>query len=465
MLQHSLDIIILAAGRGKRMCSGLPKVLHKVAGKTMLEHTFETSRNLRPNNVFVVYGNGGSDVRQAMRSLDVNWVEQEELLGTGHAVQQVLPKIVSDQVLIVYADVPLVSEQTLTRLLMQTPEGGVGILTTKLDDPTGFGRIVRDSGENIMAIVEDKDASDAERQIFEINTGIITTSAENLREWLPKLNNKNMQNEFYLTDIVSMALESQRGIVGVAAESSKEVQGVNDRWQLAMVEGYFRERMAKYLANSGVTLIDSSRFDMRCREFTIAQDVVFDVNVILEGKINIAKECYIGPNCYLRDVVLEEGVTIKANSVIEGAHVQPGAVVGPFARIRPGTTIEKNAKVGNFVEIKNSVLGESSKASHLSYLGDTTIGRDVNIGAGTITCNYDGVSKHKTHIEDGAFIGSNVSLVAPLNIGSYACVGAGSTITENVPKNSLALSRVKQRIIESWKKGFQKKKNSSLIDE
>lgn len=462
-MKKSLDIIILAAGKGKRMRSALPKVLHRVAGKTMLEHVYETSLLLNPANVYVVYGNGGSEVRHVLNYLDAHWVEQSELLGTGHAVLQALSQLSSDQVLILYGDVPLVSSQTLARLLAQTPEDGVGILTTRRQDPTGFGRIVRDSGENIVAIIEDKDASDAERQICEINTGIIATSRKNLHEWLPELGNNNTQSEFYLTDIVAMALHAQRGIVGVAADGSDEVQGVNSRWQLAMVERYFRERVAKQLSNDGVTLLDPSRFDLRSSDYCVEQDVVIDVNVILEGKIKLAKGCIIGPNCYLKDVELAEGVQIKANSVVEGATIHKEAIVGPFARIRPGSIIKNNAKVGNFVEMKNSVLGEFSKASHLSYLGDTIMGPHVNMGAGSITCNYDGVNKHKTQIDEGAFIGSNVSLVAPVTVGSYACVGAGSTITEDVAPHVLALARSKQTIIDPWDGMVEREKKKSLV--
>lgn len=447
-----LQIVILAAGKGKRMESDLPKVLHKLGGMTLLEHVIHTAEKLNPENIFVVYGNGGLTVRDELKDLPVKWVEQESQLGTGHAVQTALPYCQNDDnILVLYGDVPLISLATLQNLLNDTPHKGLGLVVTELPDPSGFGRIIRNRLGNIIAIVEHKDASPDQRKIKEINTGIINVPASHLKNWLPRLTKNNKQGEYYLTDIVAIAVADGYPVGGVLANCSEEVQGVNDRWQLATLERYYQLTQAKRLAYSGVTIRDPFRIYVRGK-VEIERDVILDVNVILEGKVSIGKNTTIGPNVLLRDVEIGENVEILANTVIEGAKIANQASIGPFARIRPDTVIQEKAKVGNFVETKKTTLGANSKASHLTYLGDAIIGSNVNIGAGTITCNYDGVNKWQTNIGDNAFIGSNASLVAPVNIGEGATIGAGSTITEDAPANQLSLGRAKQCNIPHWKR-------------
>lgn len=447
-----LNVVILAAGKGKRMMSSKPKVMHELGGIPMLERVVNTAKSLDPKNIFVVYGNGGSIVREDMDYLPVEWVEQSEQLGTGHAVLQAIPNLDDkDKVLVLYGDVPLISKETLEHLLKDTPYNGLGLMVTELEDPTGFGRIIRNEVGNIVAIVEHKDANANQLKINEINTGILTTTAKHLKKWLPALKNENKQQEYYLTDIVALAVSRGVPVGGVLIRQWEEVQGVNDRWQLAKLERYFQFSSARRLAFSGVTVRDPMRLYIR-GEVDIQQDVELDLNVILEGKVRIGSNSKIGANVMLKDVEIGEGVEILPNSMIEGAKIASGATIGPFARIRPGTTIDENAKIGNFVEVKKTHVGKSSKASHLTYLGDTHIGENVNIGAGTITCNYDGVNKFKTVIEDGAFIGSNASLVAPIKIGKNATVGAGSTVSKEAPDNELTVSRAKQTTIKGWKR-------------
>jgi bifunctional UDP-N-acetylglucosamine pyrophosphorylase/glucosamine-1-phosphate N-acetyltransferase len=448
----NLSIVILAAGNGKRMKTSLPKVLHRLAGKSLLEHVFNTAKALNPQQIFIVHGNGGDKVQQALRHLDALWVRQSEQRGTGHAVQQAIPSLAdNERVLVLYGDVPLISLETLKLLLQQTPENDLGILTAQFDNPAGFGRIIRDQTNRVMAIVEHKDANESQLQIREINTGIITTSAKNLKEWLPQLKAQNAQGEFYLTDIVALAVSEGVAVHTTAVTASEEVQGVNNLIELAKIERYYQLQQAQYLMAQGVTLQDPHRFDVR-GELDIAADTFIDVNVILEGKVVVGEGSKIGPNCFLRNVTLGKQVEILPNCVIDGATIEDHAIVGPFARMRPGTHLAPEAKVGNFVEVKNTYIGKGSKASHLSYLGDTTIGKNVNVGAGVITCNYDGVNKHKTLIEDEVFIGSNTSLVAPVKIGEGATIGAGSTITQDAPANQLTLARSKQQSIAAWER-------------
>lgn len=445
-----LCIVILAAGKGKRMMTDMPKVLHTVGGIPLLEHVVKTAKSLNPDAIHVIYGNGGVFVTDKLHHLLVHWIEQEQQLGTGHAVLQALPECQDhDQVLVLYGDVPLISARTLRQLLQETPPNGLGLIIAELDDPTGFGRIIRNEMGNIISIVEHKDASVQQRSIHEINTGILTTSARHLKNWLPRLKNKNKQREYYLTDIVALAVKDGYPVGGVLAHCQEEIQGVNDLWQLACLERYYQQMQAKRLTYSGVTIRDPSRLFVRGHT-NIESDVILDVNVILEGDVSIGKNSYVGPHVILRDVEIGENVEILANSIVEGAKIAEGCSIGPFARIRPGTIIEKKAKVGNFVEIKKTVLGENSKANHLTYLGDAVIGKEVNIGAGTITCNYDGLQKWPTCIGDKAFIGSNTSLVAPITIGDAATIGAGSTITQDAPKNQLTLGRARQCSIEGW---------------
>lgn len=452
-----LHIIILAAGKGKRMVSNIPKVMHPLGGIPLLEHVVNTALSLKPQEIHVVYGNGGSIVREALNYLPVKWIEQKKQLGTGHAVQQALPQCHDqDKILVLYGDVPLISATTLHHLLTSKPTNGLGLIVTELEDPTGFGRIIRNEMGNIIAIVEHKDAAPWQREIKEINTGILTASAKFFKTLLPRLKNKNKQKEYYLTDVVALAVAHGYPVGGVMAEHVKEVAGVNDRWQLATLERYYQQDLVKRLAYSGVTIMDPARLDIR-GPVNIDQDVIIDVNVVMEGKISIGRGTKIGPNVILKDVVIGNNVEIHAHSVIEGAHIHEECSIGPFARIRPGTEIAKKAKVGNFVEMKKTKLGVGSKANHLSYLGDAIIGKEVNVGAGTITCNYDGVNKWHTHIGDYAFIGSNTSLVAPIKIGANATIGAGSTISKDAPAGQLTLARSEQRSIKGWTSPLQRK--------
>ncbi len=447
----TLSIIILAAGKGKRMRTDLPKVLHTLAGLTLLERVVQTAQSLNPDTIYVVYGNGGQRVRSEMAHLNVEWIEQTHALGTGHAVSQVLPFLKKNQqVLILYGDVPLISKDTLQRLLNDTPKNALGLMTARLDNPTGFGRIIRDEAGHITAIVEQKDATPAQQAIGEINTGIMTTSGAHLQSWLPRLTSQNAQSEYYLTDIVAMAVTDGQPVSGITVDSPEEVRGVNNLLELAQLERIYQRQSAEAFMREGVTFLDPNRFDVR-GEVSIAPDVTIDINVVLEGTVSIGMYTTIGPNTVLRNVKVGENVRIESNCVIENAVLESGCTVGPFARIRPGTHIGEHARVGNFVEIKNTHLGAGSKAPHLSYLGDAVIGKNVNLGAGTITVNYDGANKHQTIIEDEAFIGCDSQLIAPITVGEGAYIGAGSTITTNAPPHQLTIARAKQRSIEGWK--------------
>lgn len=454
-----LKVVVLAAGKGKRMTSGLPKVMHAIGGKPMLEHVVDAAKQLSPDDIIVIYGNGGSQVRQDLDYLNVTWVEQKEQLGTGHAVLQAMPRCdFGDQVLVLYGDVPLTSVRLLKQLLQDSPPHGVGIVVTELQDPTGFGRIIRNDLGNIVSIVEHKDANKAQQEIKEINTGIVTAEAHYLKSCLPNLSNNNIQKEYYLTDIVSTAVEEGIPVGGIMAHQPKEVLGVNDRWQQAKLERFYQKKQAKKLALTGVTLADYNRIDLR-GDIHIDMDTFIDINCIFEGKVKIGKHCSIGPNVYLKDVELADNVTVLANSVVEGARIEQHATIGPFARIRPDTYIGEKAKVGNFVEVKATRLGAQSKASHLAYLGNAEIGKEVNVGAGVITCNYDGANKSTTVINDHAFIGSNTSLVAPVTVGEWSTVGAGSVITRNTPNKKLVVSRSSQKVIEGWSRPNSKVKS------
>ena len=447
----SLDIVILAAGQGTRMRSALPKVLHPVAGKSMLGHVIDTARQLSPRKIHVVIGHGAELVRERLAADDVDFVLQAEQLGTGHAVAQALPHIEADKVLILYGDVPLTQVETLSRLLEQASDTQLGLLTVNLADPTGYGRIIRDEAGIVQAIVEHKDASEAQRAIREGNTGILAVPGKRLGYWLGRLSNSNAQGEYYLTDVIAMAVADGLVVATETAQEEMEVLGANDRIQLAQLERYYQQRAARRLMTLGVTLLDPARFDLR-GEVTVGRDVQIDINVILEGKVVIEDGVQIGPNCVIKDSTLRRGAIVKANSHLEGAELGEGADCGPFARLRPGAKLGAKAHVGNFVELKNAVLGEGAKAGHLSYLGDAEIGARTNIGAGTITCNYDGANKFKTVMGEDVFIGSNSSLVAPVTLGDGATTGAGSTVTQDVPSKALAVGRAKQRNIEGWKR-------------
>jgi len=449
----SLSVIILAGGKGKRMVSSLPKVLHRIGGTTLLQHVVRIAQKLDPKKINVVYGNGGSMVKDELSFLPVNWVEQKKQLGTGHAVLQALPHCDdNDTVLILYGDTPLVRRTTLERLLKAVGKSKVAFLVAEVTDPTGLGRIIRDKQNHILRIVEQKDATNEQKEIREINTGIVAAPAKLLKKWLPNLKNNNSQKEYYLTDIVEIAADENIPVAGVTTHDQGEVQGINDCWQLSLAERFYQKRLAKKLMMNGVRIVDPERIDFRSTDFEIAPDVTLDINVIIKGKVKIGSHTKIGPNVSLKDVEIGEGVTVKAHSVLEGAVIKNDCIVGPFARIRPETTLEQNTHIGNFVEIKKSTIGEGSKANHLTYIGDATIGKDVNVGAGVITCNYDGANKWETIIGDNAFIGSNVALVAPINIGEGATVGAGSTLNKDAPEKQLTVARTKQATISNWQR-------------
>ncbi len=454
----SLDIVILAAGQGTRMRSALPKVLHPVAGNSMLGHVIHSARQLLPEGIHVVIGHGAERVREQLAADDLNFVLQDKQLGTGHAVAQAVPVLSADIVLILYGDVPLIEVETLQRLLTLVNDQQLGLLTVTLDDPTGYGRIVRDAQGRVSAIVEHKDASEAQKAIKEGNTGILAVPGKRLADWLSRLSNHNAQGEYYLTDVIAMAVQDGLTVATAQPLDAMEVQGANDRKQLSDLERHYQLREARRLMASGVTLRDPARFDVR-GEITVGRDVMIDINVILEGRVIIEDDVSIGPNCVIKDSTLRKGAVIKANSHLEGAIVGEAADAGPFARLRPGSVLGPRAHVGNFVELKNAEMGEGAKAGHLSYLGDAVIGARTNIGAGTITCNYDGANKHKTVLGEDVFIGSNNSLVAPVNISTGANTAAGSTITQDVAAGQLAVARARQRNVDGWKRPVKNKKN------
>ena len=454
----SLEIVILAAGQGTRMRSALPKVLHPIAGDSMLGHVIHSARQLDPQRIHVVIGHGADVVRERLAADDLNFVLQDKQLGTGHATAQAVPFITADTVLILYGDVPLIEVETLQRLLKHVVPGQMGLLTVELDDPTGYGRIVRDADGKVAAIVEHKDASEAQRAITEGNTGILAVPANRLADWTSRLSNNNAQGEYYLTDVIEMAVSDGLTVATEQPHDPMEVQGANDRKQLSELERHYQLRAGRRLMAQGVTLRDPARFDVR-GEVTVGRDVLIDINVILEGKVVIEDDVVIGPNCVIKDSTLRKGVVIKANSHIEGAVLGEGSDAGPFARLRPGTVLEARAHVGNFVELKNARMGEGAKAGHLTYLGDAEIGARTNIGAGTITCNYDGANKWKTVLGEDVFIGSNNSLVAPVDISAGATTAAGSTITQNVDNAQLAVGRARQKNIDGWKRPEKIKKS------
>jgi len=445
----NLSVIILAAGAGTRMRSAKPKVLHTLAGMSMLEHVYNTSKKLGAHQVQVVYGHGGDMLKQQCQHFSVEWVLQAEQLGTAHAVQQASPNIADeDIVLILYGDVPLTKAETLQTLIKNVSGNNVSLLTVSLDDPAGYGRIVRES-EKVMAIVEHKDASEEQKQINEVNTGILAVNAAYLNTCLSKIGNDNAQGEFYLTDLIALAVNDGNEVTTTQVEYAYEAEGINDRKQLARIERIFQRGIAEQLLTDGVSLADAERLDVR-GQLDVGSDSFIDVNCVFEGNVILGAGVSVGPGCVIKDSRIADDCIIKPYSVIEGATIDEQTEIGPFARIRPGTHLMQNSRVGNFVEIKNTQLGENSKASHLSYLGDSEIGKDVNIGAGTITCNYDGANKFKTIIKDGAFIGSDTQLVAPVTIGENATIAAGSTITKDTPADTLTLSRTTQKSIDGW---------------
>ncbi|GAA4360501.1 bifunctional UDP-N-acetylglucosamine diphosphorylase/glucosamine-1-phosphate N-acetyltransferase GlmU [Kangiella marina] len=461
----ALSVVILAAGKGTRMRSNLPKVLHPIAGRSMVEHVINTANSLQPKQIIVVAGHGIHQVEKKLENTNITIVEQAEQLGTGHAVDQALPIISDDdQVLVLYGDVPLIQSSTLKDLIQAQPSAGIGLLTVKLDNPSGYGRIIRNSQNEVTEIVEQKDANDEQLKVTEVNTGILCANAAALKQWLSNIDNNNAQGEYYLTDCIAMAADKTQnddaGVIACHPTSEMEVEGVNSRVQLAQLERRYQEARAQELLEQGVTLLDPARLDVR-GELNCANDVLIDVNVIIEGKVTIESGATIGANVILKDCVIGRDSQIKPNTMIESAEIGAACQVGPFARIRPGTRLEDEAFIGNFVETKKATLGKGSKASHLTYLGDAEIGQGVNVGAGVITCNYDGANKFVTRIEDGAFIGSDCQLVAPVTIGQNATVGAGTTVTKDVPANELSISRVPQKNIEGWQRPVKQQKSNS----
>ena len=455
-----LNVVILAAGKGTRMRSALPKVLHSVAGRSLLGHVLDTAKSLAPAKIVTVYGHGGDIVPKTLAHEPVTWVVQAEQLGTGHAVAQAMPSVEDDtHVLVLYGDVPLTTQATLATLLSRAAANPqtLTLLTAFLEEPKGYGRIVRDGNHKVIRIVEEKDATEAERGIKEINTGILLAKATHLRAWLARLENKNAQGEYYLTDVIAMAV--QDGVVVETTHPAElgEILGVNDKLQLADIERRFQARVAQQLMRDGVTLRDPARLDVRGK-LTVGRDVMIDVNVIFEGTVELADGVQIGANSIIKDASLGAGVIVKSHCVIDGAKIGASAVIGPFARVRPETVLAEEVHIGNFVEVKKATVNAGAKINHLSYVGDAIVGKRVNIGAGTITCNYDGANKHLTVIGDDAFIGSDTQLVAPVEIGAGATIGAGSTITRNAPADQLTLSRVPQASKPSWKRPAKKPK-------
>ena len=457
-MNTQVTVVILAAGQGTRMKSDLPKVLHGIGGRPMLEHVYESARALDPDAIHIVYGHGGERVRECLSHLEARWEEQAEQLGTGHAVDQALPQIGDEQtVLVLYGDVPLISSETLRKLVAASDGRTLGLLTAVLDDPSGYGRIVRDGEGRIQAIVEQKDATPAQLEIDEINTGMLAVNAGLLRHWLSNIDNLNAQGEYYLTDIIALAVSDGVEVKAVSTTDLAEIEGVNDRLQLARLERIYQRRQAERLMLAGVTLRDPARFDLRGSVET-GRDVEIDVGVIIEGKVVLGDRCSIGPHCLLKDVVLGDDVRIEANSILESSSIGDRCLIGPFARLRPECDLAEGVKIGNFVEVKKSTVEQGSKINHLSYVGDTLMGANVNVGAGTITCNYDGANKHLTVIGDDVFIGSDTQLVAPVTIGNGATIGAGSTITRDAPAEELTLSRSQQQTRPGWKRPLKKKR-------
>ena len=447
-----LHVVILAAGQGQRMRSSLPKVLHLLAGRPLLSYVVAAANALGAERVHVVHGHGGGIVREAMAAADVDWVEQREQLGTGHAVALAMAGIPDDAtVLVLYGDVPLVNRTTLHDTATLASDSGIALVTAVVADPSGYGRIVRGLDGQVRGIVEEGDADDEQRAIAEINTGILAAHAGRLRGWLRGLSRDNAQGEHYLTDVIALAAEDGLSVRTVPPEAIEEVLGVNDRAELAALERFQQRRLAEELMRDGASLADPARVDIRGRVRT-GSDVFVDVNVVFEGEVVLGDRVSIGPGCVIRDTVIERDTEVRAQCVIEGAHIGVACRIGPFARLRPDARLSRDARIGNFVEVKNATIGEGSKANHLTYIGDSRIGRDVNVGAGVVTCNYDGARKHETVIGDNAFIGSGVMLVAPVTVHPGATIGAGSTIAKDAPADTLTVTRVPQRTIEGWRR-------------
>ncbi|EIC20717.1 bifunctional UDP-N-acetylglucosamine diphosphorylase/glucosamine-1-phosphate N-acetyltransferase GlmU [Thiorhodovibrio frisius] len=452
-----LGVVILAAGKGTRMRSALPKILHPLAGRPLLQHVLDAAEALGAARICCVYGHGGDLVPKTLKDANCTWVEQSERLGTGHAVLQAMPSMAGmDRILVLYGDVPLIEPETLNRLVADSNGKALGLISMHLDDPSGYGRIVRDKRGHVLRIVEHKDASEAELGIQEINTGIIVADARRLGEWLTQIGNNNVQGEYYLTDVIGLATAQGIEVVTTHPEAPQEVAGVNDRLQLAELERYHQRRLAETLMLQGTTVLDPARLDIR-GTLICERDVTLDVNLIVEGRVRLGANVRVGPNCLLKDCEIGAGSEVFANSIVECAHVGAGARIGPFARLRPEADIGDHCHIGNFVEVKKSRIGEGTKVNHLSYIGNAELGSRVNIGAGTITCNYDGANKHLTKIGDGAFIGSNTALVAPVEVGADATIGAGSVIAREAPAGQLSLTRAPQTTVKGWERPRKKK--------
>lgn len=446
------NIIILAAGKGTRMRSALPKVLHKLAGRSMLSHVVGATATVAGAKRIIVTGHGAEKVEQEFANTEHIFVQQKDQLGTAHAVQMAVPHLCDQgKVLVLYGDVPLILPSTINDILNVVTDQSMGLLTIHLDQPDGYGRIVRDHDGEIASIVEQKDATAKQLKITEVNTGVLALEAWQLKDWLPQITNNNAQGEYYLTDLIAIARDSGVEVCSVHPKSATEVEGVNNRIQLSQLERAHQRQQAEILMSSGTTLADPERFDQR-GELTAGTDNFIDINCLFEGSVVIGSGVSIGPNCIIINSTLGDGVEIKANTIVEESTVGDRAIVGPFARLRPGTVLGSDTKIGNFVETKNTEVGKGSKINHLSYVGDAELGENVNIGAGTITCNYDGANKHKTDLGDNVFVGSNSTLVAPITVADGGFVGAGSTLTGDVPKDALAVSRAKQRNIGGWKR-------------
>ncbi|WPG20960.1 bifunctional UDP-N-acetylglucosamine diphosphorylase/glucosamine-1-phosphate N-acetyltransferase GlmU [Kosakonia cowanii] len=456
MLNSKMSVVILAAGKGTRMYSDLPKVLHTLAGKAMVQHVIDAATKLGADHVHLVYGHGGELLKQRLVDDKLNWVLQAEQLGTGHAMQQAAPFFADDEdILMLYGDVPLISVETLERLREAKPQGGIGLLTVKLDDPTGYGRITRENGV-VTGIVEQKDATEAQRQINEINTGILIANGADLKRWLAKLTNNNAQGEYYITDIISLAYQEGREIAAVHPQRLSEVEGVNNRLQLSRLERAYQAEQAEKLLLAGVMLRDPARFDLR-GTLSHGRDIEIDTNVIIEGNVTLGDRVKIGAGVILKNCVIGDDCEISPYSVVEDARLDVECTIGPFARLRPGAELLAGAHVGNFVEMKKARLGKGSKAGHLTYLGDAEIGDNVNVGAGVITCNYDGANKFKTIIGDDVFVGSDTQLVAPVTVAKGATIAAGTTVTRDIAENELVLSRVPQVHKQGWQRPVKKK--------
>ncbi|KAA6209875.1 bifunctional UDP-N-acetylglucosamine diphosphorylase/glucosamine-1-phosphate N-acetyltransferase GlmU [Avibacterium paragallinarum] len=452
---NKLSVVILAAGKGTRMYSDLPKVLHNIAGKPMVKHVIDTAKQLNADNIHLIYGHGAELLQQRLAEEPVNWVLQAEQLGTGHAMQQAAPFFADDEnIVMLYGDAPLITAETLQKLIAAKPENGIALLTAHLDDPTGYGRIISQDG-NVVAIVEQKDATPEQLAIQEVNTGVMVSSGASFKKWLAKLDNNNAQGEYYMTDVIKFANQDGCQVAAVPASDIMEVEGTNNRLQLAELERYYQRKQAEKLLLAGVSLRDPNRFDLR-GEILHGKDVEIDVNVIIEGNVKLGDRVKIGAGCIIKDCVIGDDVEIKPYSVFEDAVIGEEAKIGPFARLRPGTELAAQTHIGNFVEVKKSHIGKGSKVNHLSYVGDSEIGSNCNIGAGVITCNYDGANKFKTIIGDDVFVGSDSQLVAPVKIANGATIAAGTTVTKNIAQDELVISRVPQRHIQGWQRPKKK---------